>query len=106
MPSGGLRINHPGTIVVNPGAKIGDYCDIHQGVNIGTNIEEGSVPVLGNNVYIGPGAKLFGKIQIGDDVMIGANAVVTKSFPANVRIAGIPAKIISTISNVPHRGLN
>ena len=90
----GLRINHHGLIVVNPLCKIGAFCDIHQGVNIGTNVEEGSVPILGDNVYIGPGAKLFGKISIGNNVMIGANSVVNKSFPENVTIAGIPAKII------------
>ncbi len=98
--SGGLRINHYGLIVVNAEAKVGEWCDIHQGVNIGVNTEEGSVPVIGDNVYIGPGAKLFGKIYIGDNVMIGANAVVTKSFEEGCcRIAGVPAKKISDEGN-------
>ena len=53
-------------------------------------------PILGDNVYIGPGAKLFGKITIADNISIGANAVVTKSFEQeNISIAGVPAKIIS-----------
>lgn len=52
-------------------------------------------PRLGDNVYIGPGAKIFGPIEIGDNVAIGANAVVNKSFPDSVTIAGVPAKIIS-----------
>ena len=96
----GLRINHYGLIVVNPEAKIGQWCDIHQGVNIGVNLEEGSVPTLGDNVYIGPGAKIFGKVQIGDNVMIGANAVVTKSFAEGCcRIAGVPAKKFSDEGN-------
>ena len=69
---GGLRINHYGLIVVNPNAKIGEWCDVHQGVNIGQNIEEGSVPTIGNNVWIGPGAKIFGKIKIGDNMQISA----------------------------------
>lgn len=101
---GGLRINHYGLIVVNGNARIGEWCDIHQGVNIGQNIEKDSVPRIGNNVWIGPGAKLFGKIQIGDNTMIGANAVVNSSFKeGNVRIAGIPAKIVSNSPNVYKR---
>ena len=56
-------------------------------------------PVIGNNVYISPGAKLFGGIMIGDNVIIGANAVVNKSFPSNVVIAGCPAKIVKQIED-------
>lgn len=98
--SGGLRINHYGLIVVNPNAKIGEWCDIHQGVNIGQNIEPGSAPCIGNHVWIGPGAKLFGAIRIGDNVMIGANAVVNRSFEkGNCRIAGVPAHIVSEEGN-------
>ena len=52
--------------------------------------------VIGDNVYIGPGAKLFGPIQIGDNTVIGANAVVNKSFKeGNCTIVGVPAEIIS-----------
>ena len=51
--------------------------------------------LIGDNCFIGPGAKLFGKINIGDNVAIGANSVVNKNFPDNVTIAGIPAKIVS-----------
>ena len=101
---GGLKINHFGLIVVNHNARIGEWCDIHQGVNIGQNIEEDSVPMIGNNVYIGPGAKIFGKITIGDNTMIGANAVVCHSFEeGNCRIAGSPAKIISNKPNTYKR---
>ena len=53
------------------------------------------VPIIGDRVYIGPGAKLFGKIRIGNDVAIGANAVVTKDVPDNAVVVGVPAKIIS-----------
>lgn len=89
----GLRIPHYGTIVVHPSAKVGSRCVIQAGVNIGVN--NGGVPRIGDNVYIGPGAKLFGAIEIANDVAIGANAVVTKSFlESNITIAGIPAKII------------
>lgn len=59
---------------------------------MGTRTE---TPTIGNNCYIGPGAKIFGKIKIGDNVAIGANAVVNKDFPDGVTIAGVPAKIVS-----------
>ena len=101
---GGLRINHYGLIVVHPAARIGEWCDIHQGVNIGQNIEKGSVPVIGSNVWIGPGAKLFGKIKLGDNMMIGAGAIVNKSFEnGNCTIAGNPAVCVSEHGNAYFR---
>lgn len=54
------------------------------------------IPTIGNNVTIFAGAKVFGKITIGDDVVIGANAVVTKDIPSHSMVAGVPAKIIKT----------
>ncbi len=94
----GLRINHFGNIVVNSAARIGMWCDIHQGVNIGNNPsfdEDVLVPTIGDNVWIGPGAKVFGRIAVGCGVAIGANAVVNSSCQNNVTIAGVPAIIIS-----------
>lgn len=88
----GLSIAHHGSIVVGS-AKIGKNCRIHSCVNIGEG--DGENPIIGDNVYIGPGAKIFGGITIGDNVAIGANAVVNKDIPSNVTIGGIPAKVIS-----------
>ena len=86
----GLMISHIGTIVVNHEAKIGENCRLHVCVNIGT----GS-PQIGNNVYIGPGAKIFGKIRIANGIKIGANAVVNKDFYQEGKtIVGVPAKYI------------
>lgn len=87
----GVCFCHYGTLVVNKAAKIGKNCRIHVGVNIGN---QNGTPMIGDNVYIGPGVKMFGPITIGNNVTIGANAVVNKSFPDNVVIAGVPAKII------------
>lgn len=87
-------------IVVNGNARIGAFCDIHQGVNIGNHGNSDDVPEIGNNVWIGPGAKLFGKIHIADGCAIGANAVVNRSFnEPNKSVAGIPAKIVSDKGN-------
>jgi len=93
----GLCIVHYGTIVVSPLAKAGKNCRLHPSTSIG---DYNGAPVIGNNVYIGPGAKLFGNITIGDNVAIGANAVVNHSFGNNLTIGGIPAVIISQKSSI------
>lgn len=93
----GLCIAHRGTIVVNHQARIGENCRIHTSTDIGT--EErlgGKAPRIGNNVYIGPGAKIFGDVVIGDDVAIAANAAVSRSYEGtHMTLGGIPAKPIS-----------
>jgi serine O-acetyltransferase len=70
-------------------------------VNIGTEAGKAdSAPVIGDNCYIGPGAKIFGPIEIGPNTVIGANAVVNQSFvDGSQTIAGIPAKVISSKSS-------
>lgn len=85
----GLRLNHWGTVVISTDAKIGKNAHINVCVNIG--LSKGAAPTIGDNVYIGPGAKIFGGIEIGDNVKIGANAVVNKSFPSDVVLVGVPA---------------
>jgi len=96
----GLCIGHYGLLVVHGSAQIGSNCRIQAGANIGNyskSPEEttGNAPIIGDNVYIGPGAKLFGRIIIGDNVRIGANAVVNRDVSSNVTVGGIPAKVIS-----------
>lgn len=93
----GLSIAHIGTIVVNPASRIGANCRIHTCVVIGTKAGyPDKAPKIGNNVYIGPGAKIFGEITISDGIAIGANSVVNKSFlEPNITIAGVPARKIS-----------
>lgn len=99
----GLRINHVGTIVVNPQARIGKWCDIHVCVNIGEDFDK-QAPCLGDNCWIGPGVKLFGGITVGNGVVIGAGSVVNKSFPEDrITIAGVPARKISDKGEPYHR---
>lgn len=95
--SEGFYIGHFGGIIISGGAVIGRNCNISQGVTIGVAVrgENRGIPVIGDCVYIGPGAKLIGKIRIGNNVAIGANAVVTKDVPDNAVVGGVPAKIIS-----------
>lgn len=94
----GLSIAHAGTIVVNSNARIGENCRIHVCVNIGADIRNGKLaPNIGNNCYIGPGVKIYGGIRVGDNVAMGANAVVNKDFYSNCTIVGVPAKKISDV---------
>lgn len=83
--------------MISAGADIGENCNISQGVTIGV-VNRGpkaGAPSIGDRVYIGPGAKIIGNIKIGNDVAIGANAVVTKDIPDNAVAVGVPAKVIS-----------
>ncbi len=81
----GLFIGHFGGITVSASAVLGNNCSISQNVTIGVagSGDRLGVPVIGDNVYIAPGARLFGKITIGHNVKIGANAVIYKSVPDN-----------------------
>jgi serine O-acetyltransferase len=93
----GFYIGHFNCIVVSPYAVIGDNCNISQGVTIGVSNrgERKGYPVIGNNVFMAPGVKIFGAIKVGDNVAVGANAVVNTDVPPNAVVVGIPARIIS-----------
>jgi len=95
--SSGLAIIHCGGIVVSPKCKIGSNCMLYQNVTIGE--EKSCAPVIGDNVCILPGAKVFGNIKIGSNVMVGANSVVNKDVPNNARVVGVPAKTINYNGN-------
>lgn len=82
-------------VVIHPKSEIGNNCMIGQQVTIGGgNTRYPGVPLIGDNVYIAKGAIVFGGITIGNNVTIGANAVVNKPVPDNAIVAGIPARIL------------
>lgn len=83
-------------VVVHKDAIIGEYCMIGSNVTIGGKSKSMGLPKIGDRVYISTGARLLGDITIGDDSVIGANAVVLKDVPSNSIVAGIPAKIIKS----------
>ena len=86
----GLGLFHYGSIVVNGSARFGDYCVIQSDVNVSAGVQGG------NEIYIAPGAKILENVQIADHVIVGANAVVSKSIAeANTSWGGVPAKKIS-----------
>jgi serine O-acetyltransferase len=93
----GFYVGHFGGIVVNGRSQIGRDCNISQGVTLGQSNRgprKGS-PVLGDRVFVGPGAKVVGAVRIGSNVAIGANAVVIHDVPDNAVVVGIPAKVVS-----------
>lgn len=94
----GLSIAHYGPIIVNSGVEVGSNCRIHHCVTIGTKAgTDRSAPRIGNNVFIGPGAVIVNPIRIADDIAIGANSYVGKSFEEpGITVAGIPARKVSS----------
>ncbi len=100
----GLAIVHFGSIVVNNNAKIGKNCRIQESTTIGATNGNLKAATIGDNVFIGSGARIIGEITIANDIAIGANAVVNKNFlESGITIAGIPAKKIS--NNNSHSNL-
>lgn len=94
---GGLRIYHSGGFThVGPNCHIGKNCTLLPGVVFGNKTEEEGkdMAIVGDNCYFGLDAKIFGPVTIGNNVTVGANAVVTKDIPDNAVVAGVPAKII------------
>jgi serine O-acetyltransferase len=87
-------IDHFGGIIISGYAKFGDNCRLRDGVVVGLRrVEEKCAPIVGNNVDIGSGAKLLGQIKIGNNVLIGANAVVLCDVPDNSIAVGVPAVV-------------
>lgn len=89
-----LHVIHAGNIKMHPRVRIGDRCGLMQDIVLGTTIEKDGCPVLGNDVFIGPGAKVLGPVNIGDGARIGANSVVLADVPAGTTAMGVPARVL------------
>lgn len=101
----GLSIAHYGTIVINRNTVIGKNLRIQEGVTIGATNGSSAAPTIGDNVFIGSGAKIIGNLTIANNIAVGAGSVVTKSFlEEGITIAGVPATKIS--NNNSHSNLN
>jgi serine O-acetyltransferase len=97
----GFYIGHFGGIVVHPKCRIGKNCNLSQGVTLGqaNRGRNKGYPVIGDNVYLGPGAKIVGAVTVGNNAAIGANAVVTRDVPDNAVVVGVPGKVISLVGS-------
>lgn len=95
----GLLIAHSGYLVLSSEVKLGENCTLTHGVTLG-HAEGGTTlgrqgPVLGDRVYVGPGAAVIGPVRIGSDALIGVGSVVTRSVPDRGVVAGNPARVLS-----------
>lgn len=98
----GLYIGHIGGIHINPGAVLGSNCDVTHRVTIGTSaMGRQGAPVLGDDVYIGTGATLVGKIKVGNGAKIAANTLVIGNVPAGATVMGVPGRIIMRPAKAP-----
>ncbi|MBZ0300875.1 MAG: serine acetyltransferase [Anaerolineae bacterium] len=93
----GFYIGHFGGIVVNDQVILGKNCNLSQNVTLGiaNRGKRPGCPVIGDEVYIGPGAVIFGHVTIGNRAAIGANCVVTRDVPENGVVVGVPGTVIS-----------
>jgi serine O-acetyltransferase len=93
----GLYLGHWGGVVIHPQSVIGKNCNISHQVTIGVDSGKGedAVPKIGDNVYLAPGSKIFGKISLGDNCAVGANSVVNEDVLPGITAAGLPAKVVS-----------
>jgi serine O-acetyltransferase len=88
----GFVILHSPGVVINSKVRAGRNLVLYHDVTLGA--ERNKSPVLGDNVYIGAGARVIGDVRVGSDVRIGANAVVTKDVPDGATVVGIPARVV------------
>jgi len=88
----GLRVDHFGYLLINSQVKAGRNLWVKPGVVIGQT--ETGYPTIGDDVEVGVGAKVLGKIKVGSNVIIGAQSVVTRDVPDNTVVAGVPARVL------------
>lgn len=92
----GFYIGHFGGIFIHTNVQIGENCSVGPGVLLGTRgLGNKGVPVLGDGVYVGAGAKILGGVKIGNNARIGANTVVLCDVPDGATAVGIPARILT-----------
>ena len=93
---GGLQIAHYGNIVIHPNCRIGKNCKIHTGVVIGAKNGAEDAPLIKDNVYIGAGSKIYGRLTIESGIRIAPNScIVRDQLVKNSIVGGCPSKILS-----------
>ncbi|WP_172976050.1 serine O-acetyltransferase [Halomonas sp. THAF5a] len=93
-----MHFSHPTSVVIGDRLVLGERCRLYQQVTLaGAPEGEKAFPRLGNDVVVYPGAKVIGEGRVGNNVVIGANAVVNRAFGDNVVLAGVPARIVKRL---------
>lgn len=90
-------------VIIHKEAVVGENCVIESNVTIGGRNNNPKVPVIGNNVFVGAGARILGDVYIGDNSIIGANSVVLHDVPTNCSVAGVPARILHENININNK---
>jgi serine O-acetyltransferase len=88
-------VHHFGNVFVNEESRIGANCTLHHGVTIGSAVEGGPAPVIGDGVTLGAYAQVLGGVHVGDGACIGAMSVVLQDVPAGTTAVGVPARIVT-----------
>ena len=89
-----FHLVHWGNTKIHPDAVIGNRVGIMHDVTLGTNMDRPGVPVIGDDVFIGAGAKILGPVKIGNGARIAANSLVLSDVPAGATAIGVPARIL------------
>jgi serine O-acetyltransferase len=92
----GLFVSH-GQCTILSAERIGANCQVHQGVTVGWDYRGDRRPIIGDDVFIGCGAKVLGAVTIGDGARIGANAVVLCDVPPKATAVGVPARVVTPV---------
>lgn len=92
----GLRVPHAARgVILHPNVTLGSGVTLYHRVTVGVSGgDRTNVPSIGDGVYLGTGATLFGRLHVGDGARIGAGAVVTKDVPPGATAVGVPAKVL------------
>lgn len=98
-----IHLVHAGNIKIHSAAVIGDRVSIMHDVTIGSSVEREGAPVIGNDVFIGVGAKILGSVRIGDGALIAANSLVVTDIPPGLTAIGVPARAIPHSKGAPKR---
>src|SRR3954464_7850854 len=90
----GLHLVHAAGVRIHPETVIGEGCGIMNDVTIGVSKKGGRAPRIGNNVFIGAGARILGPVTIGDGAMVAANTLVLTDVPAGATVMGVPGRVL------------
>ncbi|MCA9501900.1 MAG: serine acetyltransferase [Myxococcales bacterium] len=96
-----FHIVHTGALFIHPQVVIGDRVGIMQNVTLGTNMGP-DVPVIGDDVFIGAGACILGKVRVGNGARVAANSLVINDVPEGAFAVGVPAKNMKARPRAPH----